>query len=396
MDLRAKKLRFTLLEVFYWLTYGSFTTYLVSFVIDRRGGTASLSGLMLALFMLGGCAGQYVIGRLCDKKANNRVIFMIGMSAVALIQIAIWLMPGFILMAVGWLALGFVLAPLGTVVDTWVLHSFEDGPTVYPPIRAYASLGYACLMIVMGWSIRNIGHIVMPIASACFALCAILTARSLPEIPPLHDAPVTDARAGGVSAFRALPRALMLLFLCMALLGAANNPLLTMNLLILESIGGTVTHTGVATAFNTLAEFIVMRFGGQVQRLPSGRRMMIAGAMYIVSTGIMIVAPVRWMMYGASFLSGLAYGIFLPARRAFAVENAPEHMRNRVNNTVDMCYMNIGGLIGNQASGLVIDHMGVRAMLGICVALQFSATACLTALNAAVNRRRPGQEKKGR
>ena len=45
MDLKAKKLRFTLLEVFYWLTYGSFTTYLVSFVIDRRGGLGSFGGL---------------------------------------------------------------------------------------------------------------------------------------------------------------------------------------------------------------------------------------------------------------------------------------------------------------------------------------------------------------
>ena len=391
MDRKRLRRGFALLEILYWLTYGSFATYLVSFVIDARGGSASLSGLILALFMLGACVGQFVIGGLCDRRENNRRVYMIGMGLVILIQLCVFFAPNMYLMAAGCVVLGFTLPPIGVVVDTWLLHTFHDEPNAFAPLRAFASLAYAGLMLFMGWSIQRVGHAVMPAVSALFALLAIAVAYRMPEIPHI----VTSS--GDQTArrtMRSLNPIIWVLFVCMAILGCANNPLLNMNLLILQNIGGTVAHAGVATSFNTLAEFIVMRFFTPILRVPSSKRMLLSSALYVISTIMMILTPSPWLLYAASFINGVAYGIFLPARRQFASENSPADMHNRVNNTVDLCYMNLGGLIGNQSSGLIIDHAGVRAMLTVCLSLQVIGGGLLTVLHAM--RSRPAANAKGR
>ena len=55
---KALKRGFTLLEMFYWMTCGSFNTYMVSYLTAVRGVSASGAGLMLALVMASACAGQ--------------------------------------------------------------------------------------------------------------------------------------------------------------------------------------------------------------------------------------------------------------------------------------------------------------------------------------------------
>ena len=90
---KALKRGFTLLEMFYWMTCGSFNTYMVSYLTAVRGVSASGAGLMLALVMASACAGQFILGSLCDKRQNNRRVFIFGMGATILLQLGIYFSP---------------------------------------------------------------------------------------------------------------------------------------------------------------------------------------------------------------------------------------------------------------------------------------------------------------
>ena len=373
---------FAMLEMLYWLTYGAFTTYLVSFVTATRGASATVAGLMLALFMASACVGQYVIGGLCDRRQNNRAVFRAGMAIIIALELAVYFSPNMALMGVGCVCLGFIQPPIGAILDTWLIRSFPDEPGAYSPLRALASLAYAVLMAVMGVLIERVGHGAMPVLSALFALAGIAVATRMPEIPRA----ASGARGGEVK-LGMLPRVVWLFVLAMGVMGVANIPLLNMNLLILGSVGGTVASMGLATAFNTAAEFLMMRFAGPaLSRYSARQRMLIACALYVGSTVLMILSRTVWLLYLASFINGMAYGILLPARRQFVTEIAPEEAHNRVHGLGDMAYLNFGGLVGNQMSGLLIDSKGVRFMLSVSLCIQVVGLAVMSRLRGALRK----------
>ena len=373
---------FALLEMLYWLTYGSFTTYLVSFVTATRGGNATTAGLMLSLFMASACVGQFVIGGLCDRRQNNRVVFMAGMASIIALEIAVYFSPNMLTLGASCMCLGFVQPPIGAILDTWLIRSFPDDPGAYSPIRALASLAYAVLMAFMGLTIERVGHAAMPVLSAVFAVTGIAVAAGMPEIPRV----VSQETDGRRVRLGALPRIVWLFVLGMGIMGMANTPLINMNLLILQSVGGTVTSMGVATAFNTVAEFLVMRFPKPYSRFSARQRLLGSGVLYVGATVLMVFSGSVWMLYLASFINGAAYGILLPARRRFVTEIAPPETHNRVHALGDMAYMNFGGLVGNQVSGWLIDSKGVRFMLLVSLGVQLAGVAVLSSLKKALKK----------
>jgi len=373
---------FTLLEMLYWLTYGSFTTYLVSFVTATRGANASTAGLMLAIFMASACAGQFVIGGLCDRRQNNRSVFVVGMAATIMLEMAVYFSPNMLLLGVGCVFLGFIQPPTGAILDTWLIRSFPDEPGAYSPIRSLGSLSYAALMVIMGMTIHRFGHTVMPVFSTVFAVLAITVALKMPEIPRVSGKQAAERRAG----LGQLPRVVWLFVLSLAIMGMATTPLINMNLLILENVGGTVASMGIATSFNTLAEFIVMRFPKPYMRFGARQRLLRAGALYVGSTVLMVFSGTVWMLYLATFVNGMAYGVLLPARRQYVTEIAPAQTHNRVHGLGDMAYLNFGGLVGNQVSGLLIDSRGVRFMLVVSLCVQTVAMFVLSTLKHAMRR----------
>ena len=373
---------FALLEMLYWLTYGAFTTYLVSFVTATRGASATMAGLMLALFMASACVGQYVIGGLCDRRQNNRAVFRAGMAVIIALELAVYFSPNMALLGLGCVCLGFIQPPVGAILDTWLIRSFPDEPGAYSPLRALASLAYAVLMAAMGVIIERVGHGAMPVLSALFATTGILVASRMPEIP--------RAAAGGTRGevkLNMLPRVVWLFVLAMGIMGVANIPLLNMNLLILGSVGGTVASMGVATPFNMTAEFLMMRFAGPaLLRFSARQRMLGCCVLYVASTVLMILSRTVWLLYLASFINGMAYGILLPARRQYVTEIAPEAAHNRVHGLGDMAYLNFGGLVGNQVSGVLIDSRGVGFMLTVSLCVQVIGLAVMSRLKGAAEK----------
>lgn len=365
---RALRRGFILLEMLYWTTCGTFNTYMVSFMTAERGVSASTAGLLLALMMASACTGQFVIGAICDKHQNNRRVFMGGMALIILLQLGIYFSPSMWMLGLFYMMLGFVQQALASVLDTWLIRSFPEDPNAYSPIRALGSLSYAFVMVVMGFSVENIGHVVMPIYSSLLAVLGILVAVRMPEIPPL--ALEQTAASSQKGALKSLSPVVWLFILSMGIMGMANIPLLNLNLMVLENVGGTVSAMGIATACNTVAEFLVMRYPRPFSRLSAQRQILLAGGLYVGSTLLMIFAKSVWLLYVVYFFNGMGYGIILPARRRFVNEEVPQEAHNRVHCLGDMSYSNLGGLLGNRVGGMLIDFKGVRLMATVSLGLQ--------------------------
>ena len=367
---------FSALQMLYWCSVGSSATYIVSYMTAVRNASATLTGSLLAVYMLCGVLGQFVINTVCDKYQNNRMVFMTGM----LISLALWLgvyfSPNMALLFVLYGLFGFIQPTMSAVLDTWLIRSFPNDPGAYSPIRSLGSLAYSCLMLVMGFAIDGVGHVVMIVLPALFSVGAVVMARFMPEIPPLA---CKEERAARTSAgLRALAPVVWLFVAVMAAMGIANMPLLNMNLMIMENAGGGVANQGIAISFNTVAEFLTMRFFMKwISRAPSRRQLQFAGFLYVVSTFMIFAFKSIPALYAAFFINGVGYGVLLPARRQFINETVHETQLNLMHGVGDMAYNSLGGLVGNQFSGQIIDQMGVSFMVMLSAILDTVSFALL-------------------
>ena len=374
---KALRRGFSVLQMMYWCSYGASTAYIVSYVTAVRNASDTTAGLLLAIFMLCACVGQFAINSICDKFQNNRKVFAIGLLACLAVWYSVYFSPSMPLLFVLYGILGLAQPALAAVLDTWVIRSFPDDPNAYSPIRAMASLAYSCLMLVMGFAIDNIGHIVMLVLPTVFSVGGAAMAWFMPEIPALTQ-PV-DARSRSAVGLRSLQPIVWMFVIAMACMGTANMPLLNMNLMVMENAGGTVTHSGIAVSCNTIAEFLTMRYGAAILRMLSARKkLLLAGALYLGSTLVILLVPNVFALYLAFFVNGVAYGIILPSRRQFINETVPESLLNRLHGVSDIAYTNTGGLLGNLMSGRVLDTWGVQVMVGISWVLEAISFAIMT------------------
>lgn len=369
---------FSALQMLYWCSYGSSTTYIVSYATAVRHVSDSTAGLLLAVFMLCACVGQFAINSICDRFQNNRRVFAIGLLACLAVWYAVYFSTGTLLLFIFYGMLGLAQPALAAVLDTWIIRSFPDDSNAYSPIRAMASLAYSCLMLVMGFAIDNIGHVVMLALPTVFSIGGAVMAWRMPEIPAI--ARPTSAAVRESCSIRSVQPIVWVFVVAMAIMGTANMPLLNMNLMIMQNAGGSVTHSGIAVSCNTIAEFLTMRYGVVILRkISAQKKLLISGALYLCSTMVIFLIPNVFVLYAAFFVNGVAYGIILPARRQFINETAPEELLNRLHGVSDIAYTNTGGLLGNLMSGQVLDMWGVRVMVGISWALEAISFAMITA-----------------
>ncbi len=367
---------FSALQMLYWCTVGSSSTYIVSYMTAVRNASATLTGNLLAVYMLAGVAGQFLINSICDRFQNNRKVFMGGMLITLLIWLGVYFSPGMGMIFLMYGLLGFMQPTMAAVLDTWLIRSFPNDAGAYSPIRSLGSLAYSCLMLVMGFAIDGIGHVVMLVLPAVFTIGVIAVARFMPEIPPLPERREWAVRSE--AGLRALVPVVWMCMIVMVMMGMANMPLLNMNLLIMENAGGSVTHQGIAIAFNTVAEFLTMRFFMKwISRTSATRKLQLAGFLYLISVAMIFSFKSIPALYVAYFINGVGYGVLLPARRQFINEMVPENLLNRMHGMGDMAHNSAGGLLGNKFSGSIIDQRSVSFMVMISMILDAVSFACL-------------------
>ena len=367
---------FSLLQMLYWCTVGSSSTYIVSYMTAVRQVSATMTGNLLAVYMLAGVAGQFLINSICDRFQNNRKVFMGGMLITLLIWLGVYFAPGLGLVFALYGLLGFMQPTMSAVLDTWLIRSFPNDAGAYSPIRSLGSLAYSCLMLVMGFAIDGIGHIVMVLLPALFTVGAIVVAQFMPEIPPLERRRERAARAE--AGMHSMATVVWMCMLVMVMMGMANMPLLNMNLMIMENAGGGVTHQGIAISFNTVAEFLTMRFFMRwISRASATRKLQFSGLLYLISVVMIVSFKSIPALYAAYFINGVSYGVLLPARRQFVNEMVPESLLNRMHGMGDMAYNSVGGLIGNKFSGTIIDQRGVGFMVMLSMLLDAVSFALL-------------------
>ncbi|MBQ2948830.1 MAG: MFS transporter [Clostridia bacterium] len=359
---------FAALEMSYWCFHASFIGYAAAYLLAQGVSNTAVS-LLLAGYMLLGFIGSLAAGNACDRFRTNKKVFMLCMLMAYGLMFALYFRGAEVAVAaLCYPLLGFFFLPQGANIDSWLLDACARDQRIFGRIRCMPSLAYAVVCALFGQLIARFGyHVMIPGATFFFAV-TMASAALLPDAKREAAAEKKKASAGDVGRlFAAAPyrRLVVLLFL----LGLATAPMNNLKIVVLESVGGNVSHVGVDAFVGAMTQVPFIAMAALIHRLPLRVRFLSMSFLLMLMplTASFAVSPA--MVYLASFFYNVGYGILLTTMRDVTELHVDRDIRNLGHTLSDAVFTSFSGVISLMYAGALTDALGVRAMLAVCAAI---------------------------
>ena len=188
----------------------------------------------------------------------------------------------------------------------------------------------------------------------------------------------SEEEASSLTAFLGKYPAFVLMLAGTVLIFFTHNMLNDYLIQIVRPLGGSEKHLGYATfiaAFLELPTMAAMTFFSK--KLSMRVMLVISGIAFTVKALIMTLATNIPMVYISQSMQLLAYAVFIPASAYYVSQNISEADQVKGQAFVTSCFT-LSGVFSSLLCGVILDHMGVKAMLVIGLIVSVAGAALLT------------------
>ena len=365
---------FAALEVCFWCFHACFVCYASSFFLANGISNTAVS-LLLAGYMLLSFVGSIVWGSLCDSLGANKKVFLLCIAVSAALALLIFFNPGnTVLLAFAYPLLGFFFLPQSANADSWLLSACHHDQKTFGQIRATPSFVYAFCAALIGRLINAHGYGVMLVGTLFFAVGVAVSAILLPDA---KRSGAGDKRAISrkeyVSLFLNRPyrRLIIILFLC----SLAVSPITNLKIVMLERVGGNVSHVGIDSFASAMTQVPFFFFAGLLAKVSLRLRYVLMTTFSLGLILMCMVATSPLMVIMGSVIFNIGYGIMMPTMREVTEKVVPENLRNLGHNLSDSVLNSLAAMVSLVYAGVVMDNLGITVLLVLCAMI---ASAGLT------------------
>lgn len=386
---------FSFLQFFFWSTWAIYGAYLVYYLTDLGYSNMRIGTLMsLRTFM--GLIGPPIVGYLCDRLENRKIIFIISMFLMA-VFVSPFTFMGDMLLAVSIAVVGFLWEPQQSILDSWILETSEHTAHNYGFMRAWGSIGFALTVTVFGQIIERFGWRVHFLSYGVIALIVIIVAlniednsyselkakrkKAASESESIENAEAEKEKAADsnknlLRLFKN-PDYLFILFITIIIF-IPNQMIFVYLAPIIKSVGGNSTDLGYTLFFNALSEAPIF-FASKhfLEKYKTNSLLLFSAVFYLIRFVIAASAtsPVYLLFFG--MLQSLSYGVFLVTVRYYVKLVAPAALKTTAQSVVLMAAFGAGGIAGSLLGGFLIDNYGMDFMFTVGISLASIAVLIL-------------------
>jgi PPP family 3-phenylpropionic acid transporter len=334
---------------------------------QSRGLSGDQIGLLMGFILLVILLAAPLWTALADLTHRHKAILLGTLVFAAVLSAVIpairptaWLFP-----AVGLSA--FFVAPLAPMADSATLSMLAGDRDKYGRIRIWGTVGWGLAGPLAGALLQRWG-LVWAFWIYAAALCLLLI--------PGSQLTFNRARSGmpflrGVRKLLADRRWLLFLFLAMVGgigFSATNNYLAV----LMNSLGGSNTLTGVALTVSTVSELPLMFFSHLLlNRLKPRGLFLLAVAFGAVRCLLYASIGAPAGIIAVQLLHGLTSPALLVAGVNYAAANAPAGLEATAQGVFSGVLMGVGGTLGSLAGGVLIGRVGPAGMFGLLGIVMF-------------------------
>ncbi len=390
--MKFSTLRYTLINITYFMAFCTLHAYAAVYLLDR-GFTNTQIGLLLAVANITSALAQPMVASLIDRQGmftnRNVMIICAGIiaagSALLLVadtnKILVFIVFALIYM------IQFTYMPVMTALNfEYQNHGIN---IIYGLARGLGSAGFAITSALVGGIVEKEGvRILLYLNIVIMAVqMVIVYFFKLPKDAKTGengkpDESVNDINseeeASSLTAFLGKYPAFVLMLAGTVLIFFTHNMLNDYLIQIVRPLGGSEKHLGYATfiaAFLELPTMAAMTFFSK--KLSMRVMLVISGIAFTVKALIMTLATNIPMVYISQSMQLLAYAVFIPASAYYVSQNISETDQVKGQAFVTSCFT-LSGVFSSLLCGVILDHMGVKAMLVIGLIVSVAGAALLT------------------
>ena len=358
---------FCVLESAFWGYHACFLGYASAYIISR-GASSTVMSLLLSGFLLSAFVGAMVFGRICDQKQTNKRVLIPCMVVCYVLMLAIYFFAEHVpVLALCYPLMGLFFQSQGANVDAWVLSSCNHDQRIFGKIRSTPSLFYALISVSMGALISRFGYFMMLLGASVFMALTIISAAMLRDAHavamPRKRMEIADiGRLFASGYYRRLMALLMLV-------GLAIAPINNLKIVVLENVGGNVSHIGVDCFVSAITQVPFIAMAGAITAITLRKRFVAMAVLPMTMILLVRFAVSPAMVFAGSFFYNVGFGVLLVTMREVTETYVDKDLRNLGHNLSDAVFNSFSGVISLMYAGVVADHFGVSAMLTLCVAI---------------------------
>lgn len=356
---------FAALDALYWAGNASGMGFLTAYFLKCGLGSGILS-LVIAIFQALSLAGGVFWGNLCDRRGTNQRIFLPVFPACQGILLLIYYFASrnMTLACLLYFAAGFLISSMGTNLDVWIMRSVRYDPASFGVIRGIGSIGYAVSMLATGFLVESFGYSVIVTASYLFAIPTMMLAVLLKEPAFLRN----NTRKVSASALLG-NRPYIYLVIVILLSGMAVNPVSSLQPVLLESVGGSVSVLGIDMFAAVMFQGLFIMLSGKLARFSPHMRMVLMTLALLAELTCTGLARTPMLIILGMIFSNVSYGIMMPTMRELVTKYVPEDLRNTAHSLTDMIFGSLSGILSLSCSSLLIHRFGIRSIVVAGLAL---------------------------
>jgi len=357
------------LRLFYFARYaalGSIIPFLNLF-FSRAGQSGVEIGLLATIGAATALLAAPLWGRLADQLGRPLRLVQIG---TVISMIAYSLLSG--QSVFGWLALLVGIEAIGASAINPLSDAFAVGASGgaqgrFGSVRLWGSLGWAVMVLAVGWLIEQRGISVIFLAYALFGIGGVLLLQNLSSNqagPTAESAAPPHVWAVARDLLRRREMVgLVVAVLLIDLLGAGVNQF---EPLFMDRLGARETLIGLTYTLAALVELPGMMWADRlVRRFGPGRVLRLALLVGIVRAGLVLLWPTAPMVVGTSLLRGIYYAFSIVGLTVLATSLAPRQQETTVLALFTVTLTNLSNLLGAPPAGLIFDALGGRWLFGL-------------------------------
>jgi MFS transporter, PPP family, 3-phenylpropionic acid transporter len=334
---------------------------------QQRGLSGDQIGLLMGFIPLVMLLASPFWTGVADATRRHKTVLLGALLTVAVLSASIpAIRPlGWLFAVVGLFA--FFAAPIMPLADSATLSMLGGDSVRYGRIRIWGTLGWGLAGPFVGALLQRWG-----LAWAFWIYAATLCLLLVPGSQLVFR----QAQAGTPflqGARRLLADRRWLFFLFLVVVGgigfSASNNYLAM---LMDSLGGSQTLTGVAMTVSILSELPMMFFSYLLlNRLKSRGLFILAVAVSAARCLLYAVIGTPTGLIAVQVVHGLASPALMVAGVNYAAENAPPGLEATAQGVFSGVLMGVGGILGNLLGGMLIERFGPAGMFGMLGTVMF-------------------------
>lgn len=387
---QKKKLRiFMELEITYWLLYSTMGSFAISYLQDRRGLSDGTASMLLLVRILGAVLGQILLARLCDYFQTHKKVLYFTCLMILPMGMGLYFSTGLTGIILFSFLFGAFQNPLSLILDTWILQEMQDCDGAYGKIRAAGAISYAASSTLFGKILDAFGYTFLITGMAAFAIIFLVLASMISENRSEFSRKSTwinnaaEKKEPQKIESKLFTPAFIFLLGILFVTGMCANEYSFLPMLM-AGLNGSLTMYGLCMTGSGIGQFPILIAESRLNKLSPWLRVCIAGALYVITALFYALSVIPAGLVFAGFLSGVAYGLILPAMRQLASSLSPDGYHTTAQGIVDAVYQLVSTIF-TMGAGSFADFVGLKPIILVIAGIESAAVIlCLirTARNA--------------